>query len=175
MQVGNPTQITPERVELLEKVNFNWSPREKIKQLWYQRYEELIEFKHAHNHCNVPKNFKSNKSLATWVDTQRYQYKKLRDGLHSQITAERIELLNQISFHWTVDQKLHDVWWQRYKELLEYKQKHGHLNIPMSDEETKKLANWSNNQRSQYKMMREGKSSQMTEHRARSLEKIGFC
>lgn len=47
-----------------------------INLTWNDRLEELVAFKAIHGHCNVTRDYKGNKSLGTWVQTQRQRKKE---------------------------------------------------------------------------------------------------
>lgn len=174
MLKGERCSITSERVKALEKIDFDWSPDQKQHDLWKQRYNELIEFKEHNGHCNVPHAHKENKQLAVWVSNQRVSYNKVREGKKCSMSADRIEALEKIGFEWSPDLKLHDLWQQRYKELIEFKELNGHCNVPQRSQENKQLAAWVNAQRTQYKKKSEGKKSSITLERIELLEKIDF-
>ena len=38
---------------------------------WERRFSELVDFKRAHGHCEVPQNYSENCSLGTWVNKVR--------------------------------------------------------------------------------------------------------
>ena len=65
--------------------------------------------------------------LGYWVSTQRAEYKKFQAGETSGMTAERIQRLEAEGFVWN---QLDDLWDTRFSELEEYKQEHGHCNVP---------------------------------------------
>eukprot|EP00980_Cylindrotheca_fusiformis_P009655 scaffold2134_cov93-Cylindrotheca_fusiformis.AAC.17 len=65
-------------------------------------------------------------------------------------------------------------WEDRFKELLDYKNIHGHCRVPHQFSENPSIARWVKRQRYQYKLMCEGKPSTMTLSRARRLEEAGF-
>ena len=65
--------------------------------------------------------------LGIWVSRQRTEYKKFRAGETSGMTAERIQRLEAEGFVWN---PLDDLWDTRFSELEEYKQEHGHCNVP---------------------------------------------
>jgi len=74
-------------------------------------------------------------------------------------------------------------WNFRYGQLIEYKEKHGHCNVPQLYEPNKKLGTWVHyqrlgmwvgHQRTQYRLLQQGKQSSMTEERIDKLEEIGF-
>jgi hypothetical protein len=64
---------------------------------------------------------------------------------------------------------------ERLNELREYHAIHGDCNVPSSYAENPKLATWIKCQRRQYKLLQEGKTSNMTLERMTELHKIGFC
>ena len=97
--------ISEERIELLEKIGFEWDRKRRIAiksthydKLWCGYYQELLEFKKYYGHCNVPCKYEANKQLGRWVDRQRQMYKHTKKGCN--ISEERIELLEKIGFEW---------------------------------------------------------------------------
>jgi Helicase associated domain len=66
---GSPkSTMSLERIAALESIGFVWNSQELI---WMERLQELKAFKDVFNHCNVPSNYLSNKSLANWIKGQR--------------------------------------------------------------------------------------------------------
>jgi hypothetical protein len=65
-------------------------------------------------------------------------------------------------------------WENRFSEIADYRKIHGHCNVPRSDGEKSKLANWVVTQRSNYRLHAEGKTSPMTSFRINCLESLGF-
>jgi hypothetical protein len=59
-------------------------------------------------------------------------------------------------------------------ELADYRKIHGHCNVPQNYSENTKLGNWVRNQRYQYRLHAEGKTSSMTTLRIQALERLGF-
>jgi len=88
------------------------------------------------------------------------------------MTAERQAALEKIGFEWSLDQGI--LWQTRYDELVAFKQQHDHCNVPQNCEHNKPLGRWVANQRALYKLLSQGKPSQMTAERQAALEKIGF-
>jgi hypothetical protein len=64
------------------------------------------------------------------------------------------------------------VWENRLNELAEFRKIHGHCNVPQKS--SAKLGNWVDNQRSQYRLHRDGKMSSITLSRIQELESLGF-
>ena len=92
-----------------------------FEEKWKQRLKELKAYKKKHGDCLVPKNYEHNRKLGSWVSTQRQEYKNWLKGLHSNLTQERIDQLNDIDFVWEVgigvQNKDDTAWGQRLKEL----------------------------------------------------------
>ena len=65
-------------------------------------------------------------------------------------------------------------WSQRFRELCEYKQVHGHCHVPHRYSANPALARWVKRQRYQFKLMMDGDRSTMTKDRAMALTMIGF-
>ena len=65
-------------------------------------------------------------------------------------------------------------WSEKFEELCEYRKTHGHCLVPHTYHQNLPLARWVKRQRYQFKLMKEGKSSTMTEERVTALEDIGF-
>lgn len=67
-----------------------------------------------------------------------------------------------------------DKWNFHFNELVVYKDKFGHCNVPYGFEENKALSRWVKRQRYQYKQKMEGKASAMPDGRIRKLDRVGF-
>ena len=168
---GKIAYITTSRVKLLESIGFEWNP---LHDQWHLRYEELVEYKKQNGNSNVPYTYPKNLKLANWVSNQRSKFKKMCDGKPSPMSSERIEKLNKIGFQWSPDRRSHETWQQKFQELVEFKKKKGHCNIPRRYNENVQLGRWADNQRYQYKMMVEGRHSHLTVERIQCLERVGF-
>ena len=91
------TTMTKNRIELLESIGFDWSPRDST---WKLRIQELIEYKNHHGDCLVPVQYQNNPQLGRWVSTQRKYFKMYLKGNKSRITEEKIKQLSEIGFVW---------------------------------------------------------------------------
>ncbi|KAG7362045.1 helicase domain protein [Nitzschia inconspicua] len=139
---------------------------------WTQKFQDLLEFKAENGNCQVPHCYKKNIGLARWVKRQRYQYKLMIDGKQSTMTEERVKLLQDVGFVWDSHSS---TWEERLNELREYARIHGDCNVPSSYAENPKLATWIKCQRRQYKLLQEGRTSNMTLERMTELQRVGFC
>jgi hypothetical protein len=66
------------------------------------------------------------------------------------------------------------LWDLRYGEFIEYKERHGDCLVPFQYGPNKPLGQWVCTQRTQYRLLQQGKQSSMTEERITKLEAIGF-
>jgi hypothetical protein len=72
---------------------------------WDYFFDLLLKFKKLHGHCAVPRRWKPDQPLASWVMRQRFQWKKMQEGSHSYLTEERLQRLTDIDFVFQVDRK----------------------------------------------------------------------
>ena len=99
---GVHAKITQDRIDQLNEIDFVWEvgSNRRDDTLWRQHFNELVKYKKKHGDCLVPNKYEHNKQLGNWVGNQRYQYKKWLNGVHTSITQERIDQLNDIDFAW---------------------------------------------------------------------------
>ena len=138
---------------------------------WNDRYDELDVYKNKHGNCLVPQHYPDNKALGKWVANQRAQYRLRREGKHSHLTEERIKLLDEVGFEWSPQD---NSWNDLHRLLVEYEAEHGNCLVPQHYPDNKALGTWVANQRTQYRLRREGKHSHLTEERIKLLEDLGF-
>ncbi len=131
--------LDPDKVEMLNQLNFNWNPREKN---WRGAYLELVKFHRRFSHCRVPQNWKENNSLAHWVKTQRLDY------ANGELPRDRIVLLEKIQFEWKVDR---GTWDERFADLCAFKSRFGHTRVSVKWLEDPLLGGWVVRQRYAYR------------------------
>ena len=95
-QEQGKAKITPERIQILESIGFEWDPQ---KVAWQRMYEQLQDFVRQHGHAKVPKGFVHNPELANWVRNQRLEH------CNGRMTPERIALLDKLGFVWSQSNK----------------------------------------------------------------------
>ena len=137
---------------------------DKLGFTWDMRYGELIKYKEQFGDCNVPHAWTENKPLNKWVTKLRANYK------NKKLSEDRIKRLEEIGFEWKlisyIPSKL--PWKKMFELLKEYKDEHGHCNVPDRWLENKHLSYWVSTQRRTY---RKGK---LTKDCIKRLEEIGF-
>ena len=70
-------------------------PPKHLQKNWDQRFEELLQYKEVHRDCVVPQ---STPGLGEWVHRQRKDYKALKEGKPTKMTAARAIKLQEVGF-----------------------------------------------------------------------------
>jgi superfamily II DNA or RNA helicase len=124
----------------LDKLNFSWGSDEGgYDDIWWSSYSKLLDFYNTTGHSDLPARYKADKKLGTWVIAQRAKNKK------GELPQDRIDLLDELDFSWDAKVKIFEQFCQR---LSEYKEIHGHTNVPIISEDFPKLGKWTNKYRS---------------------------
>ena len=145
-----------EIVRRLEEIDFVWEP---ITAFGVEMFAALVEFKHQHGDCNVPRSWRENPQLATWVGTQRH----LRNAC--KLGEDQIRQLDDIGFNWDP----RDARWEKmFAALAQYRKQNGDCRVPQGWHRNPKLGKWVDHQR-HFK-----KSGILSEARIRRLDEIGF-
>jgi hypothetical protein len=108
---------------------------EAMDKTWMDVYQKLKVFHKANGHCRVPKSYEDN-SLAVWVLNQRSIQRA------GKMRQDREDLLNDLGFTWRKPDttKATVPWMERYKQLFDFKQRNGHVQVPVT--ENKELHTW---------------------------------
>jgi len=140
---------------------------------WDHRLNQLRDFKATTGHTSVPNKYPPNPQLATWVAEQRRHYKAInKDSTKkTSLSDERIRVLEEMGFRWSVQESL---WDERLQELTKYRAGNGSCNVPNKWKGNPALGKWVNAQRQYYRTKNEGKPSSLTAERIARLEAIGF-
>ena len=118
------TSMTPEKVQRLESIGFEWA-RRKGEHAWKEKYDELKQYKDQHGNVDVPTKYPANPALGRWVSTQRAQYKQLLESQQrheenkGHMTEEHRDLLNQIGMFCCVEILNHHVARRSRFEILQ--------------------------------------------------------
>lgn len=147
--------LDEQRTTKLEKIGFLWElPSYDV--FWDEMYVALVEYKELHGHCNPPPKCDENPQLGIWVGNQRSARKK------DKLSEHQIRQLDELGFSWA---PRGDSWDDKYTLLVEYKNTHGHCNVP-SDFPV--LGRWVNKQR------QAAKHGTLTRDHSARLDAIGF-
>jgi len=120
----------------------------------------------------VPQNSKKHIKLKNWIYKQRQNYRTRKEGKRTSMSEEQVRKLDSIGFVWSMNR--YDDWQCMYEALVEYFVEHGHSIVPVKYVTNPKLGRWTSQQRNDYKLHKEGKTSSMTPARINMLENLGF-
>jgi len=173
--VGHPDRLEPYKIVALDRLGFDWEPRENY---WMDMYEQLKTYLEKSG-GRMPPRFINNKkfALGQWCDTQLDNYRKLNGKKKGgYITQEKINMLNQIGFVW--DKRGH-MWRENYDRLKEFKEKYGHCNATASNNGgDKSFGTWVAKQKRKYATWKRGETKSqelsLTDEQAALMKAIGF-
>ncbi len=72
----------------------------RVRLRWEERLHQLSMFRAKHGHVDVPRNYVSDPSLATFVCNQRQMYKRMKEGKGPSMDQRRINQLESLGFNW---------------------------------------------------------------------------
>eukprot|EP01083_Nonionella_stella_P072502 195545_1 len=142
-------------------------------------YNQLLEFKQKHGHVKVPQQYNENPKLGNWVKQWRNnygEYKRTNGKKGDSVLMKRLESIGLVDDITTKNAKERNrgIWHDMYNQLLEFKQKHGHVKVPARYNENKKLGRWVNNWRNAYREYKRMNGQKGDPERMKHLESIGL-
>lgn len=116
--------------------------------VWETRLQELKEFKAEHGHCKVPRKLGS-LLLHRWLYEQRTRLNRVfpKHNWRMPQQREKLEAVLETNLDQWGEQHSPKPWDRRLEELKEFKEKHGHCQVPQFDESLQALYNWLYRQR----------------------------
>jgi hypothetical protein len=128
----------------------------------------------------VPRQYDENKKLGRWVNTWRSKYRrdyKRSNGKKGDPKRmkclESIGLVDDITTGYAKE-GVREMWYGMYNQLLEFKQKHGHVKVPQQYNENKKLGMWVRHWRSAYREYKRTNGQKGDPEQMKCLESIGL-
>ena len=126
--------LNTKRISLLESIGFQWQLVNKTA--WTKMYRRLEAYITKYKNARVPREYKLDPQLGTWVHHQRHSCKE----------KYRIDLLNKIGFEWRLRGK--NIEWEvMYQRLLTYKKRNGTACVPTEYKADTQLGGWVSRQR----------------------------
>lgn len=162
--VGNSTSMTTDRIELLSRINFEWT--KSHERSWEERRADLEDYWERAGHSNVPQDYNTNTQLGQWCMNQRIKYRNNHIGERTGLVAKRIRKLEKLNFEWNLHQRR---WKAMFARLQTFQEENGHLEIPTSAVNNGDLRQWLNEQRHYY---RTNRTDRMSPERIELLETI---
>jgi hypothetical protein len=129
------------------------------ERFWEEMYRRLRAFRQRYGHTRVPSVWPADKSLGTWVGTQRTRYRR------GQMKPELERRLLALGFEFHL---LKDSWERLYRQLAEYRKRFGDCDVPRFWTENRSLGLWVASQRTR------GREGRLDPERRRRLEELGF-
>ncbi|CAB9518103.1 helicase [Seminavis robusta] len=173
LQKGEKSDLTPDRMEKLTKLGFRFQVYRRMN--FDHRAAEWLEYKAKHGK-DPPS--EEGDPLASWVSKVRKKYwQKVENGVQNSLTEEQIDKLKSWGFNFERKLKFSVLprptkcWEERFQDLLEFKEKEGHCNVPQTYPE---LGTWVHSQRRQYRKLKKGLKSTLNKDKIERLVKIGF-
>ncbi len=153
-------KLKTERKDLLDAIGFNWSS-EINDHKWREMYKRLKQYHTEHGDADVPNGWKDDPKLAHWVSQQRERLKK------EVLLEEQKRLLDELGFTWKMRDR--GSWEDRVEELIKFREKHGHCEVPFNYPEFPKLGQFVNTMRTRRN------SRSLSPDRQAKLDEIGFA
>jgi len=189
-QNGNKTFLNEERVNKLLQIGFEFTSgpvmkrakRAAVPEIAFEtRLEQLQSFYSEFGHYNIDFRFDQNQNIGGWCAQISRQYKDWQDGktaIHP-TTENQFNQLSAIGFQFNViaPAKQHRrSWEENFNAFLEFKQLHGHTNVPRSYKIDIRLGTWVALQRKEHKLHPGGNvsESKSRQDRYEKLERNGF-
>ncbi|CAJ1954215.1 unnamed protein product [Cylindrotheca closterium] len=145
------------RFRLLKDNGFEFNMQ---RTLWYDKYHELVKYRRVNGDLKVKS---SDNTLHGWLLDQRARRKGVNG--YTSLSNAQVELLDDIGFEW-VPNPLDDEWRAKYNELVDFRNKHGHLWVPVGTP----IYLWMRRQKNR----RAGRGRALSEDQIRLLDDIGF-
>uniref|UniRef100_A0A7S4SG68 Helicase-associated domain-containing protein n=1 Tax=Ditylum brightwellii TaxID=49249 RepID=A0A7S4SG68_9STRA len=167
-KINKPSNITVDRIRLLDELGFIWQAQSAA---WNRHLNDLRSYKRENGDCLVPLNHARYPQLGLWVKEQRRHRSLMIRGRHSHMTKERVQILESVGFCWDSHEA---AWWDKFQELQDYKEEFGDCMVPHRYAPNPQLSTWVHQQKRQIRLLKDGKSSHMSEKRAKALVELGF-
>ena len=167
-------KLSKENIKSLTDAGFAWS----LKATFDDRFGQLLEYKLKYGDCNVPEKSKNGEhaSLGGWCNAIRQSRKKIQNNQTPsyKLSKENIESLTDAGFAWSFQSTFDD----RFGQLLEYKAKHGHCNVPQRSKKSEydPLGTWCSQVRHSYKKIQNNQkpNNKLSKENIKSLTDEGF-
>ncbi|MBF0427698.1 MAG: helicase associated domain-containing protein [Magnetococcales bacterium] len=148
-------QLEPERIQRLDAIGFVWDAQEVI---WQESLRELTGFRARFGHCIVPAEWSENPRLAAWVMAQR------NARIKGHLGDKREAILTALGMIWDPKEAVAE---EIIQQLIAFKARYGHCEVPLDNPEHHRLGMWMQFQR------QAKKDDSLDLKRMQRLEEIG--
>lgn len=161
-QAHKKKKLEAAKVKTLEEMGFSWEPQEGK---WQQMYEKLITYREE-NTTSWPSTCAEDpeeRKLGQWCSAQRQNYQK------KNIKEERVVLLEEMGFEWSLTYLVEDQWQTKFEKLQEFRREHpDRWPVKGDDEEENQLCNFILVNRKNYRQ------NKLSAEKIAALESIGL-
>jgi len=151
-------RLDPRRVRQLDRLGFVWHPQTQFPQ---EMGAALVAYRKRYGDCLVPTDWPENRRLGNWVSRMRAIR---RQGLLSKV---QIQQLDRIGFAW--NSRFEHAWDGRFKQLEQFKKRHGHCDVPWDYSSNSGLSRWVASARRQKRL------GKLAKERIARLNALGFA
>lgn len=142
--------LSPDRVAKLEALGVSWDPHADA---WEKRFEALRHFHSREGNCDPPPSHRKDIGLYAWLVKQRVDYRR---GVLSPVRAAKLEQLGIVwdttsssapSKHRRKDGTRAPSWDAMRQQLMEFRNRYGNGNVPVTYPANRALGSWLARQR----------------------------
>jgi hypothetical protein len=163
----NDSTSSPAQVDAVQQKSRNKRKRSALKrvhQSFDDRFNDLMAFKTKYGHCDISRTGE-NATLGQWCGNLRVSYKKIQNNQkpNNKLSNKQIQRLNDAGFKWSLRaQKKSSVFDDRFNDLMAFKTKYGHCDVPCSRTgENASLGQWCSEMRASYKKIKNNQKPRM--------------
>ena len=146
----------------------------RVNHSFDDRLDDLMAFKDKCGHCDVS-TLGENASLGKWCCKLRLSYKKMQNNQKqaNKLSDEQIQRLTGAGFKWSL--KVGSGFDERFNDLMSFKSKCGHCNVPQHGEDAS-LGQWCSHVRLSYKKMQNHQKPpiKLSDEQIQRLNDAGF-
>lgn len=109
LRLGKPNNMTPERIQRLTAIGFQWTMLKHAPLTFDERLKQLETYKAQHGHCNVPQKCDEPEGLGGFVTEARRMYKNFMAGgnwrtirIGREEAQDRINRMTAMGFDWSL-------------------------------------------------------------------------
>ena len=160
-------------LDAIQQTSGNKRKRQAPAQSFDDRLNDLISFKAKYGHCDVSQRGED-APLGQWCCKLRLSYKKIQNNQKPPIklSNEQIQRLSDADFKWSLSGRNVD---ERFKDLMAFKTKYGHCNVPPTGENAS-LGWWCSALRVSYKKIQNNQklTMKLSNEQIQRLSDAGF-
>mmetsp|Transcript_27693 Transcript_27693/g.81381 ORF Transcript_27693/g.81381 Transcript_27693/m.81381 type:complete len:849 (-) Transcript_27693:39-2585(-) len=162
-----------DQIEKLNALGFRWMIKEQKKRVTFE--ESLEKYIRLRSEAGIEE-YIQDKFSRVWAARMRREYKNFREGKQADMTAERINALEEADFSWKTPRKVPSMFGEDFDKyvakLRMFREKWGPK--PVSETRDKDLHSFVQKCRSQYRQLKLGGSTWLTWERIKQLSDEGI-